>query len=113
MKKFIKRALVSTIAVAAIAGAYKSYADYQQEKESDMVMQNIEALTGDDVTIHTYVQAKCYMGETSIPLIQVKAYICPKGTEPWDGGDRQDCPKNMSEKANILTTLSYCISEVK
>lgn len=40
------------VALVAVAGlcVYKTYQDYKADKESDLVMQNIEALTGDDTS---------------------------------------------------------------
>ncbi len=49
MKKQIKMTMM--VALVAVAGlcVYKTYQDYKADKESDLVMQNIEVLTEDDV----------------------------------------------------------------
>lgn len=53
-----------TLAVALVAvaglGAYGTYQDYKSDEESNLVMLNVEAMTGDDVNSGSYTLWKNY-----------------------------------------------------
>lgn len=64
-KKKLKATLAVALVAAAGLGAYRTYQDYKVDKESDLVMLNIEALTEDDTSDDKYVyilkkSGQCY-----------------------------------------------------
>lgn len=55
MKKQIKLTMLVALVAAAGLGAYETYQDYKADKESNLVMQNIEVLTEDDISGEWYL----------------------------------------------------------
>lgn len=87
MKNFIVPIVVALVATAVMF-AYNTYKDYKTEKESDMLMQNIEVLTQADVNGPLYNDYVTCSGTAQWNVIGLETYCFSVHTHDQSTSDK-------------------------